>query len=109
MKLIAACLICDIRTEIHPVFEKEEVGEINEDVEAPVKQQLLEEGGKWVDSILLAIDGDIPDDASFNIVKVSHTTCLLFPTAISGIKNYRNGTAPSSSILYDGGMDFLHI
>ena len=45
-------------------------------MEAPVKERLLEEGGRWVDSILLAIDDDqVSDEASFDIVKVSEWNC----------------------------------
>ena len=75
MKLVAASLNCDIRTELHPVFVQEEVDLIVQDAEAPVKQQLLEDGGNWIEPVLLAVDGAIPVDVSFSIVKVSHSTC----------------------------------
>ncbi len=69
-KIVAATIILDIQTEINPVFDIPAVAEINDAVEKPVKDKLLEEGGRWVDSILNAVDVEIADDEGLIILQM---------------------------------------
>ena len=67
---IDACtILLDICTEISPVFEHEEVGEINDVVERPVKERLLREEGQWVDFLLNAVGSGVAGEVRLVLLR----------------------------------------
>ncbi|CAH1789321.1 unnamed protein product [Owenia fusiformis] len=59
-KIVAAALILDIRSTAKPLFLKEAVGAILEDVDLPVREKLLQMGGDWLDSFMISTDTMLP-------------------------------------------------
>ena len=67
---MAVNILVDANTHLNPDFAKEHVGAINDEVERPVKERLLREGGHWVDSLLNAVDMQVPDDEKLILLQV---------------------------------------
>lgn len=69
--LCGVCINVDARTELFPEFDKEEVIAINEAVEGAVRVEVLQDGGQWMDSFLMAVADTLDRKESVQVIKVS--------------------------------------
>ncbi|ELU18796.1 hypothetical protein CAPTEDRAFT_210260 [Capitella teleta] len=67
-RLVACCVNFDTSTVINPIAEHSAVLEINEGVEAPVRELLKEEGGRWMDSYLNAVTSSAAPDLKVRLL-----------------------------------------
>ncbi|CAH1788896.1 unnamed protein product [Owenia fusiformis] len=75
-RIVAGTIVLDIRTEIDPDFAMAAVGAINDDAEDPVKQRLLRSGGKYIDSVMNAVDVGIQDHESMQILHLMEESVI---------------------------------
>ena len=73
-QIVAVCINLDARTDIEPDFGNDVVLAINEAVEDPIRQEVLQGGKQWIDSMLLVVAEELEQqNDAVKLIEVKHS------------------------------------
>ena len=72
-QIVAVCINVDARTDIQTDFGSDVILDIIEAVEDPIRQEVLQGGKQWIDSMLLVVAGELEQqNDAVKLIEVKH-------------------------------------